>query len=202
MADWNKSYANAETRLFGDTPNEYMREVLARSDVNPQSVLCLADGDGRNGAWLAGLGLDVTAVDISEVATEQAQANDRRMGVTVERIAADLATWTPPKGRTWDAVFMIFLQCEGAVRNHAAAVAARALAPGGWFAAEGFAPSNSAENGDLGPGMPDLLYERDDLIAALGGLQIVEAFKGWTYLKEGKRHQGKGWVLRLLAQKV
>lgn len=202
MADWNKSYANAETRLFGDTPNEYMREVLARSDVTPKTVLCLADGDGRNGSWLAARGYTVTAVDISEVATEQALAHDAALGVEVERIVADLATWTPD-GRTWDAAFLIFLQCEAEVRNHAASVAANALSPGGWFAAEGFAPSNNDGDSDLGPGKPDLLYERDDLIAALGdGMQIVESFKGWTFLKEGKRHQGKGRVLRLLAQRI
>lgn len=202
MVDWNKSYANAETRLFGDAPNEYMREVLARSDVAPKSILCLADGDGRNGSWLAAQGYNVTAVDISEVATEQASAHDKALGVSVERITADLATWSP-NGRTWDAVFLMYLQCEAEVRNRAATLGAAALSPGGWFAAEGFAPSNNEGNSELGPSMPELLYERDDLIAALGdGMQIVEAFKGWTHLKEGKRHQGKGWVLRLLAQRV
>lgn len=200
MADWNKRYAEAPSRLFGEAPNEYVREVMARSDVKPRSALCIADGDGRNGAWLAGQGLSVTAVDISETATEQALAHDRAMGVEVERIVADVETWEIPSGRTWDAVFMIYLQCESEVRNRAAKAAAAALNPGGWFVAEGFAPSNSGR-GDLGPGKPDLLYERDDLLAAMSGLTVVEAFKGWTLLNEGEKHRGEGWVLRLLLRR-
>ena len=70
--------------------------VCARSDFAARRVLCLADGDGRNGAWLAGRGLAVTAVDVSAVANEKAQALDRSRGVSVTRITADLAEWRPP----------------------------------------------------------------------------------------------------------
>jgi len=201
MSNWDNRYTDAEMRLFGDRPNEYLRQVMARSDVTPASALMIGDGDGRNGTWLASLGLDVTAIDISDVANGQAQAHDAAAGVTVERITADLATWTPETGRVWDAAFMMYLQCEADVRNRAARVAATALNPGGWFAAEGFAPSNNRTRGELGPGKHDLLYERDDLLAALDSLHVVEAFKGWTHLDEGAKHQGNGWVLRLLARR-
>lgn len=200
MADWNKRYTEAPARLFGSAPNEYVREVMARSDVSPRSALCLADGDGRNGAWLAAQGLNVTALDISDVATAQATKHDDALGVKVARHTADLATWSPDAGQTWDAAFMIYLQCETEVRNRAAARAAAALNPGGWFVAEGFADDDPGL-GKLGPGKPDLLYARDDLIAALDGLEIIEAFTGITRLNEGEKHQGPGWVLRILARK-
>lgn len=199
MADWDKRYAAADARLFGDKPNEYLRMIMARSDVAPGSALMIADGDGRNGRWLASLGMDVTAVDISSVATEQARALDEAAGVTVERITADLAAWTPPPGRNWDAACMIYLQCEADVRHRAARIAAETLAPGGWFVAEGFAPNNKG-NSELGPKDGDLLYERDGILTALGNLQVVEAMKGWTHLNEGIKHQGRGWVLRILAR--
>jgi len=201
MADWNKRYAESDARLFGDKPNEYLREIMARSDVAPKSALVIADGDGRNGAWLASQGLSVTALDISAVATEQALEHDSALGVGVERIVADIADWQPDPGRTWDAAFMMYLQCEADVRNRAAQIAAAALNPGGWFAVEGFAPSNNRTRSELGPGKQDLLYERDVLLAALDSLHVVEAFKGWTYLNEGIKHQGNGWVLRLLARR-
>lgn len=200
MANWNKRYAESRERLFGDKPNEYVRQVLARSDVQPKSALLIADGDGRNGTWLAEQGLRVTALDISAVATEQAMSHDHARGVSVERIVADVATWAPESGRTWDSVFMIYLQCEADVRNRAAAIAAAALNPGGWFVAEGFAPRNNNRSA-LGPGAPDLLYERDQLREAIGDLQMIEALKGWVHLKEGIKHQGDGWVLRLLARR-
>ena len=204
MKDWNSRYAKAgtapDTRLFGDQPCEYVRTVLARSDFRPRSALCLADGDGRNGGWLAEQGLAVTAVDASTVATDLARDHDKARGVTVERIAADLAKWTPPAGRTWDAVFLMYLQCEAKVRLHAARTAAAALAPGGWFVAEGFAPAGAGGR-SLGPEDPDLLYEMTDLLDALPGLEIMEALKGRIRVDEGLRHRGEARVVRLLLRK-
>ncbi|MDP4795507.1 MAG: class I SAM-dependent methyltransferase [Rhodospirillales bacterium] len=200
MANWDKRYAETTDRLFGEKPNEYVRQVLARSDFSAKTALCIADGDGRNGTWLAKQGLKVTAIDISAVATEQALAHDKARGVTVERIVADIAEWVPEPGRTWDCAFMIYLQCEADVRNRAATLASALLNPGGWFIAEGFAPNDSGR-GSLGPGMPDLLYERDQLLDAVGDLQVIEALNGWIQLDEGTKHQGTGWILRLLARR-
>lgn len=197
MADWNKRYTETDSRLFGDMPNEYVREVLARSDFRAQTVLCLADGDGRNSGWLAEQGLTVTAVDISSVATEQALAHDDARGVTVTRIVADVADWQPEHEAAWDAVFILYLQCEETVRHRAMARAASAVADGGWIAAEGFAGAD----GGLGPKSPDLLYRLDTLCDALAGFRIVEALEGRTWLDEGKKHQGEAQIVRLLAQR-
>src|SRR3546814_18397233 len=72
-ARWDKRYRAATAPLFGEAPNEYLRMVCARSDFAARSVLCLADGDGRNGCWLAARGLAVTALDVPAV--------DRKTGV-------------------------------------------------------------------------------------------------------------------------
>jgi len=200
MPDWDKRYRESASRPFGAEPNEYLREIMARSDVRPGSALVLGDGDGRNGAWLASRGLAVTAVDISGVASDQAAAFDAENGVAVERITADLADWTPPAGRTWDAALMFFLQCEERVRHESAARAAAALSPGGWFAAEGFSVAGEAAEG-LGPKLARLLYDLESLIAALPGFEVVEAFDGMTRLDEGERHKGAAKVVRLLARK-
>ncbi|MEQ8665564.1 MAG: class I SAM-dependent methyltransferase [Rhodospirillales bacterium] len=201
MVDWNRRYRESGQRLFGSLPNEYLREVLARSDVDPRRVLCLGDGDGRNGTWLAGEGCRVTAVDVSAVATEQAVALDRAAGVTVERVTADLADWRPGGGDTWDAVAMIYLQCEETVRSRAIAESAAALDDGGWFIAEGF--SRAGVDADSpGPKSPDLLYYLHDIAAALPGFRIVEAFDGAVWLEEGARHRGHAFVVRVLARKL
>ncbi len=203
MTKWDERYGAGGDRLFGAAPNEYLREVMARSDFNASSVLCLGDGDGRDGAWLAGQGLAVTAVDISRVATAQALGHDQALGVTVERIAADLAAWRPPAGRSWDGATLFYLQCEAAVRQRAVATAAAALRPGGWFVAEGFAHgvSGAMVTPALGPQDPDLLYDLPALLQALPGFQIIEAFTGTTHLAQGRRHQGPAQVVRLLARR-
>jgi len=200
MTDWDKKYAGGGHRLFGDVPSEYVREILARSDFNARSALCLGDGDGRNGGWLASRGIAVTAVDISKVATEQALGHDRALGVATERIVADLADWRPAVGRHWDAVFMLYLQCESAVRGRAVDIATNALANGGWFVAEGFTRPQGDDFG-LGPKEPDLFYDLEALIDALPGFRIIEAFQGTTWLDQGVRHRGTAHVVRLLARR-
>src|SRR5690606_734365 len=115
------------------------------------------DGDGRNGCWLAVQGLAVTAVDVSAVATEKARALDARQGVTVERLTADLAAWSPEAGRAWDAVFLIYLQSDWPLRRRALEVGAAALAPGGWLVVEGFAKAQAGRP-EMGPDDLDRLY--------------------------------------------
>ena len=41
MADWDKRYREAEAPLFGDAPSEYVRMVMARSDIEIGSALLL-----------------------------------------------------------------------------------------------------------------------------------------------------------------
>ncbi|GAB4375145.1 MAG: class I SAM-dependent methyltransferase [Kiloniellaceae bacterium] len=199
-ARWDKRYRAAAEPPFGEAPNEYLRMILARGDFAAASALCLADGDGRNGAWLAGQGLAVTAVDVSAVATERALALDARRGVSVERIAADLADWTPPAGRLWQAVFIVYLQGTTALRRRALETGAAALAPGGWLVLEGFSKAQAGRPG-LGPDDPDRLYDLAELHAALPGLEVVEALAGRVLLNEGPRHRGAAEIVRFAARR-
>lgn len=195
MADWNARYAAAETGLFGERPSEYLREILARSDFQAGSALFLADGDGRNGTWAAARGLSVTALDLSETATDRARLRDRREGVSVERLVADLATWEAPPGRRWDSIFLFFLHSEPTTLARTLNLAAGALSPGGWLVAEGFSKAQAC--GAMGPDSPAKLYDLEDLLALVPGLRIVEALQGRVELDEGPRHNGLAEVVRL-----
>lgn len=201
MPDWDAKYAAAGARLFGEGPTEYVRAILARSDFQARSALCLADGDGRNGAWLAGQGLTVTAVDLSARATELAQRHDAASSVTVERLTGDLADWTPPPGQTWEAVFLIHLHCEPEIRNRALRIGADALTPGGWMIVEGFAKAQAARDG-MGPKDPALFYALDELEDVLPEFEVVEALAGRVRLDEGPRHQGEAEIVRFAARKA
>ena len=200
-ARWDERYRAAAAPPFGEAPNAYLRMVCARPDFAARSALCLADGDGRNGRWLAAQGLAVTAVDVSAVATEQALALDARHGVGVERITADLAEWTPEPGHAWDAVFLIYLQGTGTLRRRALQLAAAALAPGGWLVVEGFSKAQGARP-EMGPDDPDRLYDLAALREALPALQVVEALAGRVLLSEGTRHRGEAEVVRYAARRV
>ena len=65
MSFWDERYATDEY-VFGEAPNAFLasqRERLA----GYSNALAVADGEGRNGVWLAEQGLAVTSVDASLV---------------------------------------------------------------------------------------------------------------------------------------
>lgn len=209
MADWNKRYAKAGAEgLFGDHPNVYVRQILARPDFDSRSALAIADGDGRNGRFLAQQGLTVTAVDLSETGTVQAVEKDARAGVKVERFVGDLAVWTVPDGRTFEAAFVVYLQCERTVRLRALSLGWGALSPGGWFVLEAFATDEAPPDGParsasdrMGPDDANLLYTRAEVLEMLDGADLVEALVGDVLLEEGSRHTGLAHVIRVCARK-
>lgn len=196
---WNARYSEADVPLFGREPSEYVRQVAARSDFQAATVLMLADGDGRNGRWLAARGCRVTAVDLSEVATGIAGRLDAEAGVAVERLAADLATW-PGLERRFDAVFLVALHGPAAVRRRAVEIGASHVAPGGWFVLEGFA-KEQAERDTMGPSEPEKLYGITETLDWLAGFEIIEAMQGLVLLAEGKRHQGHAEMVHLLVRR-
>ncbi|MFN0264731.1 class I SAM-dependent methyltransferase [Tepidamorphus sp. 3E244] len=195
--DWDVRYRESAGALFGDAPNDYLRMVSAREGFAPVSALLIADGDGRNGTWLATRGLAVTALDLSEEATRLARARDAASGVTVERVCADVTIWTP-QDRAWDAAFVFYLQGPSALRRAGVETARAALKPGGWLVLEGF-----ASGGDLniGPSTTAKRYDLAELRTWCEGLEIVELVSGEVLLDEGARHNGPAHVVRLLARR-
>lgn len=197
--DWDAKYAAAQGGLFGEGPNAWLVMCLARPGVAPRSALCLADGDGRNGTWLAGRGLAVTAMDLSAEATRRAQTRDRAAGARVERLTADLLAWSPAP-RAWDLAALICLQGPPELRRRGLEVAAAALAPGGWLVLEGFGKGPA---GGPGPRAPALRWSVEECLGWLApeGLELHEALEGTVRLYEGPLHQGPARMTRLLLRR-
>jgi 2-polyprenyl-3-methyl-5-hydroxy-6-metoxy-1,4-benzoquinol methylase len=104
---WDARY-RCEEYIFGTKPNAFLMSQENRL-IAGSRVLAVADGEGRNGVWLAQRGCNVCAVDISSVAVEKAKklAVDRR--VEIEFVIADLMEWKWPEAE-FDAVVCIFIQ--------------------------------------------------------------------------------------------
>ncbi|MEM7497671.1 MAG: methyltransferase domain-containing protein [Pseudomonadota bacterium] len=198
-SDWDKAYAGPAP--FGDAPCPGLVQTLARPGVTPGTALMLADGDGRNGTWLAALGIAVTAVDYAPAATAQARARDARAGVVAERITADLERWSP-NALAVDLVTILYLQVPEALRRRVLGLAREAVAPGGHLFVEVFADAGS-EDAPLGP-PPPVRWRREEMVEALredGRFVIVEALEGTVLLEDGPRHAGMARILRLLARR-
>jgi len=72
-------------------------------------ALAVADGEGRNGIWLAEQGLDVLSIDFSPSAQQKARALAKQRGVTLTITQVDVHTWDYPAA-TFDVVVEIFTQ--------------------------------------------------------------------------------------------
>ncbi len=79
---WEARYANAGDYLFGEEPAQMLVENPWMTD-GADTCLCVADGEGRNGVWLAGQGLSVASFDLSPTAVERAQVLAAKSGVGI-----------------------------------------------------------------------------------------------------------------------
>lgn len=91
LARWNTRFQR-EDYLFGTVPNRFLASQTGH--LRPgQRALAIADGEGRNGVFLAKQGLKVLSVDFSPVALAKARRLAAREGVALETECADLANW-------------------------------------------------------------------------------------------------------------
>jgi len=88
--DWNERYVQGNTPWDTGRPSRELDRALSEHDISPGRVLELGCGSGTNALFLAGRGFEVTAVDVSPLAIEQARAKVEEAGVDVTLLAADL----------------------------------------------------------------------------------------------------------------
>lgn len=169
---WNERY-NQKGSVWGAAPNQFVADRLA--DLEPSRILDLGCGQGRNAIWLAARGHTVTAVDVSDVAIEQATELAADAGVSVEFVAADLAAWEP-RAAAFDLVLLAYIQAPEATRRVLHRKAAEALAPGGVV----FIIAHHKENLERGIGGPpsaEVLFDEDEIAGDFAGFVIEENTK-------------------------
>lgn len=101
---WDARYRGDE-RPSWDTgrPSTELRRMVEEGKLEPGRVLELGCGTGVNAVYLASLGFDVTAIDLSGAALQMAQERARDAGVTVKWIHADVLN--PPALGSFDLIF-------------------------------------------------------------------------------------------------
>lgn len=167
---WEGRYAATEY-VFGTEPNYFLkrcRPLLPRAG----RVLAVADGEGRNGVWLAEQGLDVTSIDFSPAAQAKARALAKARGVSLTIEHADVHEWAYPDG-AFDVVVEIFTQFSTpAERAKKWAGMRRTLKSGGLLIVEGYTPKQ-LEYRTGGPRQSEHLYTRAMLEQAFGDFKDV-----------------------------
>ena len=197
-AHWDARYATADYR-FGKQANEFLARC---KPLLPKTgrALAVADGEGRNGVWLAQQGLDVLSIDFSPAALAKARALAEENNVDVVFEEADVHLWPYPQD-TFDVVAEIFTQFSSPdQRAQKWAGMRRALKPGGLLIIQGYTPKQ-LDYGTGGPKQREHLYTRAMLLEAFGDLDDVAIVEEERELQEGPGHSGMSAVIGLTARK-
>jgi SAM-dependent methyltransferase len=184
---------------FGTEPNYFLASCKA---LLPRSgkALAVADGEGRNGIWLAEQGLDVLSIDFSPTAQEKARALAKQRGVSLTIAPADVHAWDYPDA-AFDVVVEIFTQFSSpAERAKKWAGMRKALKPGGLLIIQGYTPKQ-LQYGTGGPKQVENLYTRAMLEAAFGDLRDVTIVEQELEIHEGTSHGGMSAVINLTARR-
>lgn len=195
---WNQRFSG-EDYLFGTQPNAFLagqKELL----VPGKRALAIADGEGRNGVWLAQQGLDVLSIDFSPVAMQKAKALAQERGVDLATQVADLSEWTWEASR-FDVVVAIFIQfAEPALRERIFSGICRTISPGGLLLLQGYRPEQ-LDYATGGPSQVENMYTASLLRGAFATLDILNLEEHDCELHEGSGHNGMAALVDLIARK-
>lgn len=190
---WDQRYGTDEY-AYGVEPNDFLRAEAHR--IPPGPVLCLAEGEGRNAVFLAELGHQVTAVDLSIEGLRKAERLAQRRGVSIELIHGDLATFDLSLDR-WSGIVEIFAHVPVGVRRRVHAQVPLALHPGGCLVLEIYRPEQ-LRLGTGGPKDVALLGSLSDLRDELLPLELVIAREADRDIHEGRFHDGPSATVQIV----
>jgi 2-polyprenyl-3-methyl-5-hydroxy-6-metoxy-1,4-benzoquinol methylase len=196
---WNQRF-DKEEFIFGKEPNEYLVEQAAKYLTPKNKVLCIADGEGRNGVWLAKLGMDVVGFDVSDIALAKAKkfAQDSQVNIAYSLCDSDSFAWDE---HSYDAVIGIFIQfADPEMRSRIFQQAHQALKAGGIFILQGYTPKQ-LEYKTGGPSLIEHLYTEEIIRDLAKEFEILDLSVYEKELSEGARHTGMSALLGLVAKK-
>ncbi|WP_095589286.1 SAM-dependent methyltransferase [Actibacterium ureilyticum] len=183
---------------FGTDPAAFLT-AQAGHLPDGAAVLSVGDGEGRNSAYLAGLGHRVTAFDFSPVAVDKARGRAAELGLQIDyhRAAVQDWDWT----QVFDAVVAIFVQFAAPeMRARMFDGFRQAVRPGGLLLLHGYAP-RQVGYGTGGPPDPRHMYTEDMLRDAFAGWQILRLSDYDAEIDEGTGHKGRSALVDLVARK-
>ncbi len=192
---WDERYAS-DQYVYGTEPNAFLAEHASRL-CGP--VLSLAEGEGRNGVYLATLGLEVLGVDSSAVGLAKARALASARGVQIHTEVADLATFNPPPGH-YGAVVSIFAHLPGAIRQRLYPLVEQSLKPGGLLLLEAYSQAQIARNTG-GPKDLDMLMSVAKIEQAFPQLEPILLRELSRDVSEGNLHTGMADVVQFIGRK-
>ena len=133
---WNKIFGG-DHPIFIQTPNALLAAAI--EGRKPGTALDIGMGQGRNSAFLALQGWDVTGIDPSDEGVRQAEANAAKAGVHIRTLLTTDDRFDFGAAR-WDLIVMTYIHSVNA--GYAGRIQ-KALKPGGLFVYENGSDRNN-----------------------------------------------------------
>jgi len=194
---WDERYDH-ERYFYGRTPNLFVGEQLP---LLPRGRgLYLAEGEGRNVVFAAGLGHHAVAVDSSAVGRRKALALAEDRGVGIHYHVADILEdrWDE---QAWDHVVLCFVHVPPEDRPGLHRRVASCLKTGGTLIFTSFSKAQFGRPSG-GPPRLDWLHELDVVRGEFPGVEFEQAVEHEVDLNEGVGHVGPAMVIEMVGVKV
>ena len=184
--------------IFGKEPNAFLKSQAPRLPASG-TALSVADGEGRNGVWLAERGLDVLTIDYSPVALAKARALAAERGVKLRTEVTDVFAWRWPTN-AFDVIAAIFIFAAPAQRPAFFANLKGALKLGGLLLMQGYRPEQLKYRTG-GPSDAERMLTRPILQEAFSDMAELEIREHDSTISEGTAHVGMSALIDLVARK-
>jgi len=192
---WNERYTRDEY-LYGTEPNSFLVENFG---LLTGPVLSLSEGEGRNAVFLAGRGLKVRGVDISEVALTKARALAKSEDVEIQTEVADLSNFEPEKNY-YGSVISISAHLPSAIRNKLYPLIEQCLKLDGIMLLEAYSETQLVRNTG-GPKDADMLMTVEKLEREFPNFEPILIRELEREVSEGEGHAGLASVVQFIARK-
>lgn len=192
---WNDVYGDNDY-YYGTEPNDFLVEHVGKLKGR---ILSLAEGEGRNAVFMAERGLDVLAVDGSEVGLRKTQELAGCRNVQVDILLTDLNDFVPPANSV-DGVLSVFAHLPSASRRALHQRCEQALKPGGIFMLEGYSQVQLSRTTG-GPKNPDMLFSLEELLKDFSDSEMLLGQEIDREVLEGRGHTGMASVVQLIMRK-
>lgn len=193
---WNNKFSKVDY-FYGTKANEFLASKLDLIK-DKKTLLCLGEGEGRNAIFFAQNGLEVSAIDASDVGLAKLDLKSKEENLDIKTIFMDLNHWEAKE--KYDVIVASYLHMFENEREELFKKIENSLNKDGYFIGEFFSKKQlSYESG--GPKDLDLLYSLEDFSKRFTNCKKNLSEEIVT-LDEGIGHQGEACVIRVVIQKV
>ncbi len=188
--NWDNRY-DEDRFFYGEEPNYFVAQELKK--IPTGRGLFLAEGEGRNAVFAAGLGHEVVAVDSSVVGRRKALELAAHAGVTLEYRCEDLLDghWAREE---WDFVVLCFAHLPPEAMAAVHGRVASCLNPGGSLILLSFSKHQFGRHSG-GPPRLEWLHEAESLRKQFPGVAWSHLQEKEVDLRESVGHFGMAWVI-------